>query len=109
MHFVKILLGFSLAVQIYYLYEFIYSIPDRKVWAEPSEYANNQLRGEFDVSDNPPTGTPTPFFVENLNDNFLEMHMQKPLPQQHPIQTTNDNNTALIYRPATSPGAVVRF
>jgi len=107
MHFVKILLGFSLAVQIYYLYEFIYSIPDRR---EPDrkEYANNHLRVGLDFSDNPPTGTPTPFLDGDINDNFLEMHTQIHLPQQHPRQTTHDNNTALIYNFATSLGAVFR-
>ena len=90
MNFVRILLGASIIIQVYYLYEFIYSIP-MKTDGKPQ-----RLRGK--QWDNP-----------ELNDNFLEKHKQIPLPQLPLKQTTRDNNTALIYRFAASLGVVSPF
>ena len=81
MNFCKILFGFSIAVQVYYLYEFVYSIPMRR--------------------DNTA--------MLRRNDKFHETHTQTPQPQLRPIQTTNGNNTALIYKLATTLRAVYPF
>jgi len=87
MYFIQILLGAALIVQIYYLYEFIYSIP-----MKTDEHIQLRLRGE-----------------RLFTDNFREKHTRKPLPQQLLKQTNRDNNTALIYRFAANLGAVSRF
>jgi hypothetical protein len=87
MYFVRFLLGAALIVQIYYLYEFIYSIPMKTDGTSPL-----RLRGE-----------------RLFTDNFHEKHTQKHPPQLPLKQTTRDNNTALIYRFAANLGAVSRF
>ena len=76
----SVLLRLFIGVQIYYLYKFIYSIP--------------AIRETSGI---------------RKTDNFLEMHMRKPLPQLPLKQTTRDNNTALIYRFAASLGVVSPF
>lgn len=87
MHFVKILLGLSVAVQVYYLYEFVYSIPMRRE-TNTSIPHSKLLRGD------------------TLIDRSREKHTRKHQQQPRLKQTTNGNNTALIYRLATSLGAV---
>ncbi len=87
MYFIQILLGAALIVQIYYLYEFIYSIP-----MKTDEHIQLRLRGE-----------------RLFTDNFLEKHMRTPPPQLPLKQTTRDNNTALIYKFAASLGVASRF
>jgi hypothetical protein len=88
MNFVKVLLGFSAVVQIYYLYEFIYSIPMKKEIPQiktGNKHANVFLRGS------------------NLfTDSYREKRTQKRQQQQHPMQMMRDNNTALIYKSSTN-------
>ena len=93
MHFVKLLLMVSIVVQVYYLYEFIYSIPMRRDGGSLQTFK----RGETEAT--------------NLRGtyNFLEKHKQKSQLQQHPKQMTNGNNTALIYKLATTLRAVYPF
>ena len=66
MHFVKILIGLSVVVQVYYLYEFVYSIPMRRGGGFLRGYANNK---------------PVNYPVVRLIDRFHEKRTQKPLQQ----------------------------
>ena len=77
-------------VQIYYLYEFIYSIPMKKETPKMKKlHINALLRGQ-------------------LNDNSREKHTQKHQPQPHLKHTNRDNNTALFYTLSTSLGVAYR-
>ena len=92
MHTVSILLAFSVTIQVYYLYKFIYSIPLRY---EISESEN----GYFDVIT----------FLRGANYISRETHTQTHLLPPHPEQTKSDNNTALTYTYEPTLDVVDRF
>ena len=101
MHFVKVLLVLSVVVQVYYLYEFIYSIPMKKEILKiknDNAITNMLLRGFTSEKSNS--------FMKINNGSFHETHKQTHLPLPLPKQKMHDNNTALIYKFATTLGAV---
>ena len=88
MNFVKLLLGVSAAVQIYYLYEIIYSIPMKKEMPKikpGNVQIDTFLRGSGKISD-------------NSHETRKQKHQQRP----HLTQMNHDNNTALFYTLSTS-------
>ena len=100
-----LLFTYLVALQVYYLYRFIYSIPLQYKIKEPeNEYRDvkQKLRGS-----NASSASTSSRFSKCPSSH--EMHKQIRRLRLPLEQTRNDNNTALIYTPVTTPDVVGQF